>query len=116
MPTIRSTRRSIFTTPQATTPQAPGLIAKAAGAASSALRWVTVGMPARSPQQVAEILEICRTCEHFRETRKGTPKCSFCGCYLQAKVSMATESCPLAEPKWTAETASPEAALPEGKA
>jgi hypothetical protein len=83
-------------------------------------RWKEAGSPVRSPERAAYIYnEICRPCEHFRETGLAFVKehCGVCGCPLSAsvddplanKIALATESCPLTlekhgePPRWEAE-------------
>lgn len=73
-------------------------------------RWVKAGKPVRSPERVAEIFEtLCRPCEHFRRTRDEAGACAVCGCGIKKagkllnKALFATASCPLPQPKWTAD-------------
>lgn len=70
-------------------------------------RWVAAGSPGRSQQEIDEVLTICRACDKF--TDEGRPRCKLCGCSvnnkpdgLRNKIAMATESCPMKPPKWTA--------------
>ncbi len=53
-------------------------------------------MPVRDPDEQKRIrLELCDPCEFKKDAR-----CGKCGCYLRAKVKMATEACPVG--KWMA--------------
>jgi len=70
--------------------------------------WVAAGSPTRSQEEIDAILAICNSCEHFRKGKLRN-SCAVCGCSLNRfpnglvnKIAMATECCPLAEPKWTA--------------
>jgi len=69
-------------------------------------RWWKAGRPRRPKEEVARIVAICRGCEFYTDGR-----CRLCGCpcnesrnVLRNKAKMATEECPLEEPKWTAWT------------
>lgn len=57
------------------------------------LSWVSKGMPLTPPDELKSRQEACRTCEHFTGSR-----CRLCGCFTEAKLRMATETCPIA--KW----------------
>jgi hypothetical protein len=43
-------------------------------------------------------MEICRSCEHFRER---TTQCKKCGCFMRFKTAMMKASCPI--DKWSKE-------------
>lgn len=90
-------------------PSRPSLVRKAWTYATAVAKWTAAGNPVRSQQRINEILAICQACPMFADT-KGRTHCRLCGCSLSAapdglnnKIAMATESCPLDPPKWTAE-------------
>lgn len=64
------------------------------------VRHAAAGRPKRTPQGQAEAWEMCLRCEHFQPR---TQRCGAkgCGCFLTAKIPMATEACP--EGHWPAE-------------
>lgn len=43
-------------------------------------------------------MEICRSCEYFRER---TTQCKKCGCFMRFKTAMLKSSCPIG--KWSKE-------------
>ena len=97
----------------------PGIAARAKSLKSARDKWIEAGKPMRPPERVAEILAICQACKHFNPGKPitmagglvSTPAtCTVCGCWLKnaplglvTKIEMATESCPLSTPKWTAD-------------
>ena len=40
-------------------------------------------------------LAICKACEHYRPMGPVGGQCAQCGCYLQAKATLARATCPL---------------------
>ena len=53
------------------------------------------------PKEVAKIrYEICEGCEFGILTKKKKIRCTKCGCYMAAKVQIASSICPLEIPKW----------------
>lgn len=75
---------------------------------SAVERWKAAGSPQRTAKEIAAVLAICEACEHFQRGLLRN-SCKVCGCSLNAfekglvnKIAMATESCPLNPPKWTA--------------
>lgn len=50
-----------------------------------------------SDDVIAKRKEICDACEFLDKTRN---RCSKCGCYYKAKISLSTSHCPLLPPKW----------------
>jgi uncharacterized paraquat-inducible protein A len=76
-------------------------------------RWKLAGSPMRSQQRVDELLSVCQACPQLVDRDTAQQRCGRCGCPVNArtdeptsnKLAMATESCPLAEPKWTADVA-----------
>jgi len=66
----------------------------------SAIHWAENRFPVVSQDQLAHRLGICQACEFWDQTGfGGTGRCSKCGCSTQAKLRMATSSCPV--DKWT---------------
>jgi len=53
---------------------------------------------------IAERREICRQCDHSEKrlfaNRVLISRCRVCGCFIAAKTSLKSESCPLSPPKW----------------
>jgi hypothetical protein len=95
--------------PKDFSPPTPNLFNQISNFTHSVIDFVKEGGPLVSDEIKKERLSICFSCEFHKEdtafhTEEG--KCGFCGCYLKAKASMATESCPLPSPKWAA-TVSP---------
>jgi hypothetical protein len=76
----------------------PGLLAKAVSMSKAVKDWIAAGRPTRTPERAQEVMDICQDCVHFK-----AGKCLACGCKLSCKIKMATTSCPLPEPKWTAD-------------
>jgi hypothetical protein len=84
----------------------PSIIEKVSRYATALAKWIAAGRPTRTQEQIDAILaERCEPCVHFQG---GT--CDKCGCRINRnpeawrnKLAMATESCPLDPPKWTAE-------------
>ena len=92
----------------------PTVLQRALSYRRSRRRWKRAGCPTRPPERVADLFEICRTCECYRpgsDPKKGG-HCSACGCNLSRtghilnKLEWATEGCPLDEPKFSADTVS----------
>ena len=88
----------------------PSLLKQAASFVSAEAKWIAAGRPIRDEERVAELFTICQACEQFRPgTSELEGSCAVCGCRLRSigglfnKIQMATESCPLKPPKWTAE-------------
>ena len=89
-------------TGQATTPaEYPSLWRMAgnlAGAAGRVVAAAVKGEPIRvTPEVYHARLAICQGCEQY-DHAKG--RCRICGCWTSRKLALATESCPLPEPKW----------------
>lgn len=85
-------------------PTDPTLTQKATSLASSMSDWARGGFAVASTETLELRLSICKGCEFWDATGFiGTGKCSKCGCSTQAKLRMATSSCPLDPPKWGAE-------------
>jgi hypothetical protein len=68
-----------------------------AGAMGRVVAAAVNGEPIRVPDEVyAERTAICSACEHYDRARD---TCTRCGC-RGLKRAIATEACPLADPKW----------------
>ena len=88
----------------------PPLARQAVNYSAAVARWVAAGRPTRSPERIAQVLEICRACPAYRSSG-GRPQCGYCGCSINSsrdgvrnKIAMATEVCPHPQgPKWGAE-------------
>jgi hypothetical protein len=86
------------------TPTEPTLAQKAKSLGLSVVGWAKAGFAMASAETLEARLAICRGCEFWDATGfGGTGKCSECGCSTQAKLRMATSTCPLAPPKWSAQ-------------
>jgi hypothetical protein len=83
----------------------PSLLKQMKSAGDAAAKWIAAGRPQRSEERQAEIMQICEACPHIREGKAGQ-WCGVCGCWLKAKIAVATESCPLKTPRWTADVTS----------
>lgn len=80
-------------------PSLPGRVASATAAAGRVIVAAARGERVRVPDEVyEERVAICRTCDQWDPTRH---VCKICGCYTRIKLRLATEHCPLPEPKWT---------------
>jgi len=81
----------------------PTVSGKAKHYLSAVARWIAAGFPKRSDEEVDRIYAVCQQCEAFH----ADGYCRKCGCCLNRsrhamanKIRMATEHCPLPEPKW----------------
>lgn len=58
--------------------------------------WDLVNGSPRSPEEIAEArLEVCKSCEFYRER---TNQCKKCGCFMKLKTKLENARCPLG--KW----------------
>jgi hypothetical protein len=80
----------------------------------STARWKAAGKPMRSPDRVQELYNtFCNPpgnpCDHYVRRGPGIGKCALCGCSIKNKgqflnkLARATDSCPDAPPKFTAD-------------
>lgn len=77
----------------------PSLATKAATLTSSLAHWAAKGFKVVEPEQFQARLDNCKTCEYWdSEAMFGTGKCRKCGCSTQAKLRLATSTCPIG--KW----------------
>jgi hypothetical protein len=71
----------------------------AASLGGSMAQWAAGGFQLATPENLASRLEACRLCEFWDADGFGhTGRCLRCGCSTQAKLRMATSSCPVG--KW----------------
>jgi hypothetical protein len=71
------------------------LLEKASNFAKSAIIFVKAGMPCADEAEIARRLRICSDCPNFDpEGYKNMGKCEVCGCNMEIKTIMATETCP----------------------
>lgn len=75
--------------------ESPGIITQVATFAKAVARHVAAGCPTVTPEEKVRRLALCRECPEFDAAKT---KCRKCGCRLNLKVGMATETCPLE--KW----------------
>jgi hypothetical protein len=74
----------------------PSAAEMAKNLASSMKDWAKKGFKIATNEQVEARLEVCRGCEWFdRDALAGTGRCKRCGCSTQAKLRIATQSCPI---------------------
>lgn len=65
----------------------------------SAAVFVAAGMPRTPLEDIEHRLSICHECPLFDAAGyNGSGRCTVCGCNMEIKTAMATESCP--ENKW----------------
>lgn len=71
-------------------------------AAKSLQEWVSHGLPTVDSVEYNRRLKICQSCEFWQSINTSviTGVCKKCNC-TNAKLKLATESCPLPTPKWT---------------
>ena len=74
-----------------------GIVDVAKNFTKAALKHMASGM-SRTPDDIQEKrLAICESCEFYDKSNKH-PACTKCGCFLNIKVSWASEGCPV--DKW----------------
>jgi hypothetical protein len=76
----------------------PDFLEKVKNVGGALGRFVKIGMKTVSEKTKQKRLSICQGCEYYD---KELMKCNVCGCYLEVKTKMASESCPLN--KWGVE-------------
>tara|TARA_R110002051_G_C8403931_1_gene448997 strand:- start:131 stop:457 length:327 start_codon:yes stop_codon:yes gene_type:complete len=59
--------------------------------------YVVNGAPNVTPEDYAERLDACITCEHVQKKHM---RCGLCGCMLQMKARMKTATCPDKPSRW----------------
>jgi hypothetical protein len=78
----------------------PTLTQQAKNLTRSISRYIKSGGGVVSQEVKQKRLAICRGCEFYEPEEQ---RCLECGCYLQIKASLPSETCPLEIPKWGAE-------------
>lgn len=64
-------------------------------------KWVQAGRPMRTAAEVEKIHAICQACPLFKGDHCGLCLCPVSGeVSIRNKAALATEHCPLSEPKW----------------
>jgi hypothetical protein len=81
----------------------PSIKNKIRSLTSSLTDWAAAGFKVVNQEEFARRLSICKACEFWDGSgMAGTGKCLKCGCSTQAKLRLATSSCP--EKKWLSVT------------
>jgi hypothetical protein len=94
---ILEKRKQAFANPS------PSLAAKASSLFDAASQFAINGFKRATAEQLEERLAICKGCDFWNPSGfGGTGSCNKCGCSTQAKLRMASASCPLDPPKWEA--------------
>jgi hypothetical protein len=77
----------------------PSLPEMARSASTSVMEWARSGFQPTKPETLQARLEECQKCEFWdSQGFFNTGRCRKCGCSTQAKLRMATASCPVG--KW----------------
>jgi hypothetical protein len=77
----------------------PSLAEMAAGLSTSAMRWAASGFKIVDADTLEARQAVCRQCEFWdSQGFRGTGRCRKCGCSTQAKLRLASASCPV--DKW----------------
>jgi hypothetical protein len=71
----------------------PSLLTQATNFISSSVKHIKTGMKTVPEEVKKERLDICNSCEYYKENR-----CTQCGCYMNIKTEWAEQECPLK--KW----------------
>ena len=75
------------------------ILKKVSSLSGGVSKWAASGFSKVSSDQLTERLDICKGCEFWNASAfGGTGSCKKCGCSTQAKLRMATSSCPAG--KW----------------
>jgi hypothetical protein len=74
----------------------PGMFTMAKSFGTSMVRWAKSGFQTVDEQSIFNArLEVCKACPEWDSNALGgTGRCKMCGCSTQAKLRLATESCP----------------------
>jgi hypothetical protein len=75
----------------------PGVVTMAKNFGSSMVKWAKSGFQTVDQEEVFNVrLEICKKCPQWdSQALGGGGRCKLCGCATQAKLRLATESCPI---------------------
>jgi hypothetical protein len=80
----------------------PTILVKVAHYAVALVRWTKAKWPVRTDEEVATIIAICESCEHYNAKKQSCNVCgckvSAKGCAIRSKARMKTETC--AKGKW----------------
>jgi hypothetical protein len=71
----------------------PSLIKQASNFITSSVNHIKTGMKTVPEEVKKERLDICNSCEHYKENR-----CTQCGCFMSVKAEWSEQECPLK--KW----------------
>jgi len=75
----------------------PPLVAQAGSLAKAVGRFVASGLQRVDDDAYRARLAICQSCDQYDADQK---RCRLCGCKTSIKLRMASEHCPLDDPKW----------------
>lgn len=73
----------------------PGLLTQAANLGKAVVKHVIGGLQESPPEEYSRRLSICQVCDKLEPKEK---RCRECGCFVETKAKMLSESCPLG--KW----------------
>ena len=59
-------------------------------------KWTAAGWPTCNEEQLKSRVESCHSCRYYEPKLDA---CRICGCNISLKAPMATEECPLSEPR-----------------
>lgn len=71
----------------------PTVIQQTKNFITSSVKHITTGMKTVPEEVKKERLDICNSCEHYKDNR-----CAQCGCFMSIKAEWAEQQCPLK--KW----------------
>lgn len=72
-----------------------GSVVRAGGALFSGSPFLATDIMVTFRQEMCEGTDVLQKCEHYDSKQK---RCYKCGCFIMAKIKLATESCP--EGRW----------------
>ena len=79
----------------------PSLLTQISTATRDLSEWAKKGFEQASVTEFERRLNVCRSCEFWDSSGfANSGKCKKCGCSTQAKLRLATASCPLDPPLW----------------
>jgi len=79
-------------------PIAPTIAQKASSFIQASLKFMATGMHRVKDDIRDQRMTICESCEFCDKTNNKHPSCTKCGCFLNIKISWASEGCPI--DKW----------------
>jgi len=80
----------------------PSIVTQAGNLGKALVGFAKSGFKTVDDETHQARLAICQGCDQYDADQR---RCKHCGCRTSAKLRMASESCPLPEPKWAAITA-----------